>query len=444
MTRPARAFATVLAACAGLGAQAPVFVELEPHAADVWVEQPLEGTLRVGFDAAFFAAQGVPLQAQRLDLPVQLSASWLANGDGHAIEWLEATGDGARRAALGDRVAAFAARRDVVREGRSFAVVELPFRWVPLVAGDGPVDGVQARYAFATSFTEDFLRGRQPIDVQHASVAAPPPQWRVRELPTAGRPPGFAGAVGTFTVRAGLAAAEVEVGGTVAATLVVEGRGNFARMQAPPWPDLDGFAVQGLRERRAGSRAEFVFDLLALREGVETLPPLPFVCFDPTTGGYRTLETVPVPLRVLPCPDVAALPPRVQDLVARQARGGAPWGLLAAAAVAVAVSVLVLRILQRSRRAAARRRQALAALLATAHAGPAAQLAAFETLCAAAAGLAHFDAGGVFATLAARGVGAAASAAQQVHERLEATRFGGPAPPFAAVEAAARDLLGRS
>ena len=64
-------------------ADAPVraFVEVDGVPARAWVGQVCELTVRVGVDAAWFAAHAVPLTAQALDQPFHVQIPWLASTD---------------------------------------------------------------------------------------------------------------------------------------------------------------------------------------------------------------------------------------------------------------------------------------------------------------------------------------------------------------------------
>jgi hypothetical protein len=155
-------------------------------------------------------------------------------------------------------------------------------------------------------------------------------------------PAGFHGAVGEFALAASLDAEEVHVGDAVAVRLSLSGDGNLMRFAPPPPPELDGFHVQGIVERRSGAVRTFVLDVLALREGTMQLPALSFVAFSPAAGDYVTLYGGPLPLAVLPAR--TALPPPVQALVdadaakvrARQRWPWWTWLVLAVSALALA------------------------------------------------------------------------------------------------------------
>lgn len=443
--RPLVVFAAALAALRAQ-APAPAFVEVVPERATVYVEQPLHGVLRVGYDVAFFRERGIDLFAQRFDLPFGVRAPWFEDDAAHALSWPAPDGEPLRRGVVGAGVRQFATVGERRDGERVYAVLEAPFVWMPLAVDAPPGAPVELRYAFASAFTEDFLRGRQPVDKQEATVRSEVPAWTVRALPVEGRPETFCGAVGRFELRATVSAPRVEVGQGFTATLTITGDGNLQRFAAPPLPELAGFHVQGVVERRAAAGREFVFDLLPLRAGVEALPPLPFCAFDPAAERYVVSHTAPVPLTVVPAADVTALPDRVRDLIAREAelhraRNALPawvWLLAGIALLAVVPGWLALR--RRGARRAALQ-AALRSLQDSASGDAPARLAAFERVCALVVGRDAFGPE-VWQALAGSGADATAvAAARQVHGQLADAVYGGVPPPATEVCAAAQQLV---
>ncbi|MBL9078732.1 MAG: BatD family protein [Planctomycetes bacterium] len=419
------------------------FVEVEIAPREPWLQQPCELTIRIGVDAAWFAAHAVPLFRQQLDRPFVLDVPWLLGAADRAVTLLPPAADAAtERIALGDRVVPASRAGTRTTDGRAFDLLEVRCRWVPLADGTSPIAPVELRYAHASRFEDDFLRGRQPIDRREHSVRSAPDQLRVRPLPIDGRPAGFAGAVGEFTLQARTAATAVAVGDSFEVELELGGRGNFERLAPPPPPPLSGFHVQGVRDRRGASGRTFVLDVLALREGATAVPPIEVATFSPAAGRYVVLASVALPLRVGPPAPGTVLPPAVQALVDADAAATAsnPWGRRGVLVVAIVAALLLRRNRQRRWRA---RAQWTAAVRDLEQAGGAvARLAAFERLLALRAGAAAWgDAAAGWSALAAAGVPEPVLArVRQLHAALDAARFGGVAPAAAEVAEVARAL----
>lgn len=123
---------------------------------------------------------------------------------------------------------------------------------------------------------------------------------RVRALPEAGRPDGFAGLVGALEIDAYLHPGSVAVGES--ARLVIEVHGTAAGWDAPP-PELERLLGDEIEvfaetpERASGEREGLLtlrrtlrYDLVPRAAKTFRLPPLAIAVFDPGTRRYRVVE----------------------------------------------------------------------------------------------------------------------------------------------------------
>lgn len=201
-------------------------------------------------------------------------------------------------------------------EGRTYLVRTLGTALFPVRTGRLTVPGGVASY-------------RMNLLGPRLSVAADPVSVEVRPLPP-GAPPGFSGAVGSFTVRAELSAAEVRVGEAATLRVEVSGWGDLSAAGPPvpavegegasDWSAIAGLAITpagsqctgGFQDDRFRSRRVWEYAVLALAEGEIVLPPVEYVFFDPATGAYSQVASGGLRLRALPVPLVSAgssLPP---------------------------------------------------------------------------------------------------------------------------------------
>jgi hypothetical protein len=302
-----RAPALLLVAAAGLApvarAEPPppegrAFVEVAASAAEVFVGEPFTLALRVGVDAEWFEAHAVPLFPAPLDLPVHVEAPGFLEAATPAAAGGEPAGAPVRFA-LGD--APVVARREALPEvrgdGPAFQVASVVRRVVADVPGRVALAAPRLRFAYATEFHDDLVRGRVPVDAHEVSVAGAPVEVVVRPLPTEGKPEGHTGAVGRFELRAETDARRVEVGEPFALRLRITGEGNLASFGTPR-PSLSGFHLLGVRDDRETPVRTVTLDLAATGARVTEVPPIALASFDPQAREWRTVRSAPLPLEV--------------------------------------------------------------------------------------------------------------------------------------------------
>jgi hypothetical protein len=134
----------------------------------------------------------------------------------------------------------------------------------------------------------------------------------VRRLP-AGAPDSFTGAVGNYAFSRQHTATTLQTGDPLNITFDIEGRGNFAMIDAPeiqlPAP-FDSFSPRVATEVDFSSvvpsgRKSFSITAVPNSPGEYVIPAVPFSYFDPYDHTYRTLETDSIVLRVEGSPLVA-------------------------------------------------------------------------------------------------------------------------------------------
>lgn len=307
------------------------------------VGEALPFTIVLDFDETYVRTHGLPLVQRAVDVPFVIAAPWLQAGDDTvAVEEVE----GPRVVTAGAERAWRRAPGSAAGRGR----LELPCRVQLRRAGEIALAPVVVRFAYATAFEEDFLRGRQPVDRREDRIEAAPPPFVARDLPPADVP-GFTGAVGVFAVRAAAAPTAVEVGDECSLELVVAGSGDLAAFAPPPWPVLPGFVVQGLAESRLPGERRFRFDALVVRADAPP-PRLPFAFFDPVAGRYVAAVAEVNGLAIRPRSAGRPLSPRAEKLVAAAAAAestglGAWWWAITAGLL---LPVLPLVLWRRRRR----------------------------------------------------------------------------------------------
>jgi hypothetical protein len=294
------------------GAEARAFLEMETPRETYFVQERVRLLLRVGFDRRYFDTNVVPMFSRPMDMKAQVRAPWLDGLPGTvALPEPSATESSRERLsfALNDEVVE-AARAEVrLIDGRPFTVLLVERSFLPTRAGEIVIPAPTLRFAYATSFEEDFVSGKRPTDRRDAIVTGEPLTLRVRALPEEGRPAGFTGAVGRFEIEASAEPQELEAGESLKLTLRIEGDGNLGFFDTPRPLGLAGFHVYGAVDDRGSEVRTVTYDLAPIDERAGELPSIPFAYFDPRPPGrYRVVRTRPIPLIVRPAPGAARAP----------------------------------------------------------------------------------------------------------------------------------------
>ena len=279
-----------------------------------FVGEPFTVTVELHFETEFLENALLPLFRRPLDLPVQLRTSW------HHLSIATVQPpppvDPGTRIGSGGSVASLAHGDDEIlarrtnEEGRVRFAVD--FSLVAERPGTLRLPAPVLRLAYATEFREDFVSGLVPVDRQEARIDGPPFELTIEDWPEAGRPPGFAGAVGDFQATASLEHERIASDSTAVLSLTISGTGNLEAFETPALPRLAGLELRGTLETLEPSGRTFHYDLAPTRTGVIDVPSIPFAYFDPTPPeGYRVAATQPLVLVVTPArtdPEPAAIP----------------------------------------------------------------------------------------------------------------------------------------
>jgi len=130
----------------------------------------------------------------------------------------------------------------------------------------------------------------------------------VKPLPDAGKPAGFNGAVGSFSVEASVDHKSLAADDEATLHLVVKGKGNLPMITAPVvnWPSgftaFDPTAKEDVNKTVAPMAGSKSFDYVFTPDvaGHYTIPQIDFPYFDPASQTYKTAETQPMDIQVTP------------------------------------------------------------------------------------------------------------------------------------------------
>lgn len=188
------------------------------------------------------------------------------------------------------------AKRDPTAEGPETHVFRRAL--FPLTPGRYEIAPSQLTYALPQSpsfFSREEERSLRSAPVSFVAI----------EPPLAGRPAGWLGAVGAWTVRASADVREPRVGDPFVLTLVVEGMGNATLLPRPPlaipWADVvaeDERVVLDTTPTALGGRKEFGWLVTPREPGAREVPAIDYAFFDPSARRYVVGRTAPIALRV--------------------------------------------------------------------------------------------------------------------------------------------------
>jgi len=167
-----------------------------------------------------------------------------------------------------------------------------------------------ASRAGSYAFGPATLKGMFAVDVsrsgdltgEHIYAVAPRVVVEVKDVPAAGRPASYLGAVGQFQWSAELTPTKCRVGDPITLVLTLRGRGSLDAAAAPDLSQVPGVAehfktYDGTRETK-GNTCRFTYTLRPRSEKITQFPSIPGSYFDVASERYVTLNTEPIPIEV--------------------------------------------------------------------------------------------------------------------------------------------------
>jgi tetratricopeptide (TPR) repeat protein len=152
---------------------------------------------------------------------------------------------------------------------------------------------------FERFFQDDpFTTQRRPLELHSDPITL-----NVLPLPEQDKPPGFSGAVGTFTMQVTAAPTELNAGDPITTHITLNGSGNLADAGPPELTSTDGFRTYephaSKTEGEGTSINRSIEQVLIPNDAtVHAVPPIRFSYFDPQQRRYRTLQSEPIALVV--------------------------------------------------------------------------------------------------------------------------------------------------
>ncbi|MBU3950138.1 MAG: BatD family protein [Proteobacteria bacterium] len=200
-----------------------------------------------------------------------------------------------------------------VYNGKTYQVLEVRYVLIPSKEGTYGIkparmslNVMQPRHGSGFGMFDDpFFLSSGSIS---KNVASEPLELKVLPLPAKGRPSEFTGMIGTFNMKASLEPAKIKKGESATLAVVVEGHGNVKRipdLKGPVQQDIKIYADQPVFEESVDSGGikglkTMKWALVPEKEGQYEISPLKVSFFDTQKQQYRTIETSPFYISVLP------------------------------------------------------------------------------------------------------------------------------------------------
>jgi hypothetical protein len=192
-------------------------------------------------------------------------------------------------------------------DGVAYGVAELRYALFPTgpgnaVIGPATVQASVAERDSADPFGMFFRRGKT------YTLKTDPVTVQVMPLPDSGKPAGFRGAVGNYTVRSAVDRTSVEAGTPITLTFEVSGRGLVRSLKEPDWPALATArryeTVTDVNTKKTGDALAgtktFRTVVVPQSPGKLVIPGIPYPFFDPDARRYVPARSAPITIEVKP------------------------------------------------------------------------------------------------------------------------------------------------
>ncbi|MDD4858578.1 MAG: BatD family protein, partial [Candidatus Krumholzibacteria bacterium] len=208
-------------------------------------------------------------------------------------------------------------------DGRDYATISFKKVLVPKHAGAlnipqssvecAAVSGtLRSRDFFDDFFKDSFFGGRRGA-VKKYVVPSNSLNLTAKDVPQEGRPAGFAGHVGEYSISASASPLDVSVGDPITLKVTLGGPDYLGNVDLPPLQNQTELATYfKIPDERAdgkivGKTKVFTQTIRAKNESVKEIPPVSLSYFDTKSGRYGTVSTSPIPIVVHPTRVVTAV-----------------------------------------------------------------------------------------------------------------------------------------
>jgi len=199
-------------------------------------------------------------------------------------------------------------------DGKTYYVTEIKTALFGAAPGTASVGSALVRYQvrqdvdmdpFDPNFFQSFFAKGLATAVTR-ETKTDPLVVTINPLPEDGKPASFTGAVGNFHIMSSVDRRELKTGEAASLAITIEGVGNLKAITAPEMPDLPSLKIYDVvsslnlkkdKDIVQGSKT-FKAVMIPKATGKITIPAISFSFFNPETGKYQTVSSLPLELNV--------------------------------------------------------------------------------------------------------------------------------------------------
>ncbi len=173
----------------------------------------------------------------------------------------------------------------------------------PLRSGDFRLDPFQMSVVANVPTgrrVRDFWGNRLEVRRESVRLNSPAVRINVRDLPEAGKPANFNGAVGSYQLKTDLSSRETSTGEPLTYRIQISGQGNLKLIGDPKLNLPPGFEAYDPKTHIGSTGKSYEYLIIPGKPGEFTLDPYSFSYFDPKAERYVNLSTEPYVIQVAP------------------------------------------------------------------------------------------------------------------------------------------------
>jgi len=245
----------------------------------------------------------------------QFNTPALTSGDFY-IEEPDITNQQAKEYNLGNGIIVRVSQYRTVHNGRDSILLSFSKVLIPRYSGEAIISpaSVSADVAvgrarsrdrfFGDDFFDGFFGSRK--EYKRFMVSSEPLKLTVLPLPEEGKPSGFYGLVGQYTISASAAPVKVNVGDPITLTIKIGGGKYLKPVQWPALEEIpelaDNFKIPSEKASPTIENGHKIFTqtIRASNDEVSDIPSIPLVFFDADKAEYTVAKTRPIKLDVSP------------------------------------------------------------------------------------------------------------------------------------------------